>query len=79
VTSNPNLARMAALEARRNRANAWVAKLAPIIAEIRAGGARSLRAIARGLNERRIPTATGRGKWEIPQIRRVLARLRRSL
>jgi transposase len=41
------------------RAAERAADLAPIIAEIRAAGATSLRAIAAGLNERGIPTARG--------------------
>jgi hypothetical protein len=75
MTRNPNLARMAALKARRKRAIAWAANLAPIIAEMRANGVTSLYGIAQALNRRGIPTATGRGKWEIPQVRRVLERL----
>jgi len=27
------------------------------------------------LNARGVPTATGKGRWEIPQVRRMLARL----
>ena len=69
-------ARMAALKARRKRTNAWAAELAPIIAEIRAAGVTSLYGIAKALNDRGVPTATGRGTWAIPQVRRVLARLR---
>jgi hypothetical protein len=51
-----------------------------LIAAIRAagvtGGRRktSLHGIAKALNKRGIPTATGRGRWAIPQVRRVLAR-----
>ena len=73
MTRNTNLdgnrgvkARMAALKA----------ELAPIIAEIRAAGVTSLYGIAKALNDRGVPTATGRGTWAIPQVRRVLARLR---
>jgi hypothetical protein len=57
------------------RANARAAELAPIIAELRATGATSLRAIAAALNRRGIPTATGRGEWSGKQVGRVLARL----
>jgi DNA invertase Pin-like site-specific DNA recombinase len=49
------------------------ADLAPVIAELQAAGATSLRAIAVGLNERRIPTARG-GEWSPTQVMRVLAR-----
>jgi hypothetical protein len=60
---------------RTARADARAADLAPTIADVQAGGARSLRAIAAALNRRGIPTATGRGEWCGLQVRRVLARL----
>jgi DNA invertase Pin-like site-specific DNA recombinase len=47
--------------------------LAPIIAEIEAGGAASLRQIAAGLNARSIPAARG-GQWSAVQVKRVLER-----
>ncbi len=49
------------------------ADLIPVIADIQAGGATSLRAIAAQLNERGIPTARG-GEWTSIQVARVLAR-----
>jgi DNA invertase Pin-like site-specific DNA recombinase len=52
---------------------ARAADLAPTIAELQAAGAASLRAIAAGLNKRRIPTANG-GEWSAVQVQRVLAR-----
>ena len=48
--------------------------IAPMIAELQAAGATSLRAIAAGLNERGIPTASGTGTWSATQVMRVLAR-----
>lgn len=48
--------------------------LAPIIAELQGDGATSLRELARGLNERGIPTARG-GTWTATQVQRLLARL----
>src|ERR1700733_5686666 len=54
-------------------ASARAADLAPVIAELQAAGATSLRAIGVGLNERRIPTARG-GDWSPTQVMRVLAR-----
>jgi hypothetical protein len=54
-------------------ASARAADLAPVIAELQAAGATSLRAIAMGLNERGIPTARG-GAWNATQVMRVLAR-----
>jgi hypothetical protein len=79
VTRNPNLdsdrrakVRATALEARRKQAEARGAELAPIIAELRVDGVTSLRGIARALNELGVSKATGK----IPQVRRVLARLK---
>ncbi|MFK5599096.1 recombinase family protein [Methylobacterium sp. HMF5984] len=48
--------------------------LAPILAEIQASGAKSLREIAAALNERGVPTAKG-GSWQAVQVSRVLARV----
>jgi DNA invertase Pin-like site-specific DNA recombinase len=73
---NPKLtagARKAGQETNRAKAVERVADLAPTIAELQAAGATSLRAIAAGLNERRIPTARG-GDWFPTQVMRVLAR-----
>jgi DNA invertase Pin-like site-specific DNA recombinase len=69
-------ARMGKLAAKalRERTDARAADLAPIIKELQAGGATSLRAIAAGLNERGIPTARG-GEWSSPQVMRILGRL----
>lgn len=49
------------------------ADLSPIIADLRAGGASSLRQIAAGLNRRAIPAARG-GPWSAVQVKRVLER-----
>ena len=65
--------RRAAAEAVAKRVDARATDLAPIIAELRAAGATSLRAIAAGLNERSIPTARG-GQWSAVQVSRVLGR-----
>jgi len=51
------------------------ADIAPIIAELQAGGATSLRAIAAGLNARGIPTARGKGAWSPTQVARVQGRM----
>src|SRR5271169_1129521 len=67
--------RTAALEVRRKRANARAAEVAPVIAGLRAVGLTSMHGIARALPERGIRIATGKGKWEAVQVRRVLARL----
>jgi DNA invertase Pin-like site-specific DNA recombinase len=69
--------RKAASAALAKRADARAADLAPTIAELQAAGATSLRAIAAGLNGRRIPTAKG-GEWSAVQVARVLERSRES-
>jgi Recombinase len=51
--------------------------LAPAIVEIRASGVTSARGIAKALNERGIPTATGRAKWRANTVHRLLTRLAR--
>jgi hypothetical protein len=50
------------------------ADLAPVIGELRASGATSLRAISDGLNARGIPAARG-GKWSAVQVDRAISRL----
>jgi hypothetical protein len=52
----------AATEARQTHANERAADLAPIVRELQASGARSLRAIA--LNERGISTPRGTGQLQ---------------
>lgn len=51
---------------------AW--DVAPIIEEVQAAGAVSLREIAAGLNARGIPTARG-GEWSAVQVKRALERV----
>ena len=51
-----------------------VADLRPILADVQASGASSLRQIAAGLNQRGIPTAQG-GVWSAVQVKRVLERV----
>jgi DNA invertase Pin-like site-specific DNA recombinase len=62
-------------EALRERGAARASDLRPIIEELQATGATSLRAIAAGLNARGIPTARGDGEWSAVQVQRVLERL----
>jgi hypothetical protein len=62
-------------EARTARAAAKAADLAPIVKELQASGVTSLRGIAKALNERRIPTVAGSGRWYHAQVRRLLARM----
>jgi hypothetical protein len=56
------------------KANERAADIAPVIAELRTTGAKSLNAIADGLNERGITAARG-GSWSATQVARVLARI----
>jgi hypothetical protein len=48
--------------------------LSPIIKELQASGATSLRAIAAGLNDRGVPTVRG-GAWTATQVARLIARI----
>jgi DNA invertase Pin-like site-specific DNA recombinase len=48
--------------------------LAPVLADIRAAGHNTLRAIAAELNARDIRTRRG-GKWQVSNVRNLLARL----
>jgi hypothetical protein len=68
-------ARRMGWEACTARANARAADLVPTISELRANGITSLRAIAAALNERRIPTPRGTGKWLAGSVSQLLARL----
>jgi hypothetical protein len=52
--------RAASVVARRAKAEARAADLAPVVQELQAAGCESLRAIAAGLEERGIPAARGR-------------------
>jgi hypothetical protein len=60
---------------RAESARRHAADLGPVIKAVQAAGVTSLRGIAKALNERGVPTATGKGKWEAMQIGRVLGRL----
>jgi DNA invertase Pin-like site-specific DNA recombinase len=55
---------------RQKAAKQRAADIAPIIAELRAQGAASLRQIALGLNARGVPAARG-GKWSAVQVARL--------
>lgn len=74
-----NLAQASAKGASVNRAEAetFAANVRPVIEVIRAAGASSNRAIAAGLNARRIETARG-GQWSVVQVGRILARAARG-
>jgi DNA invertase Pin-like site-specific DNA recombinase len=67
-------ARKAGQEANARIAAERAAYVMPVIAELQAAGAVSLRAIAVGLNARGIPTARGIGPWSATQVLRTLGR-----
>lgn len=60
------------IETRRAKATQRATDLGPIIADLRARGAASLRQIAAGLNAKGVPTARG-GQWSAVQVQRVLS------
>ena len=64
----------ASVAARIAKAHSRASDLAPIIAELKAAGAVSLRQIAAGLNDKGIKTARG-GAWSAVQVQRVLERV----
>jgi hypothetical protein len=68
-------ARLSSRKGRAERARRHAADAA-VIKALQTAGARSLRAIAAEFNARGVPTATGIGKWEATQVRRVMARLK---
>lgn len=55
------------------KADRFAVEIAPTIARLRAGGARSLRSVADELNRRGVPTAR-RGRWTSTAVKRVLDR-----
>jgi DNA invertase Pin-like site-specific DNA recombinase len=62
-------------EALQEQADLKARDIAPVIKELQAAGAESLRAIAEGLNAQGVPTARGNGEWTATQVARVLDRL----
>jgi DNA invertase Pin-like site-specific DNA recombinase len=73
TTVSPEAARLG-LDAIKARASRKARDITPIIAQIRAEGAVSLRAIAKGLNQRGVPAPRG-GLWQAKSVQRVLERL----
>jgi hypothetical protein len=59
--------------ARNAEVHAW--DLAPVLAELRAQGVTSLRAIAEALNEQGMLTRRG-GRWWVSNVRNLVARAR---
>jgi DNA invertase Pin-like site-specific DNA recombinase len=68
-------ARRRAAESVQRRVLSKARDLAPIIKNLQASGAESLRAIADGLNRMDVPTVSGKGMWNAELVRRVLNRL----
>jgi len=66
-----HLGREASLKVRQERARQRAADLEPIIADLREGGARSLREVAAALNELGVPAPRG-GLWKATQVRRIV-------
>lgn len=59
------------------RADHAAFRLLPVMDEIRAGGAVSLREVAAALTERGIPTPAGKGDWTAMTVRRITERASR--
>jgi hypothetical protein len=59
------------------RANAYAARMEPILAELRAAGITSFKATAKELTRMGVPAPRGRAKWSATQARRVIERLAR--
>jgi DNA invertase Pin-like site-specific DNA recombinase len=70
---NTQAIREAGAAAMKSKADERAADVAPLIAELQAAGAASLRAIADGLNDRGITTPRG-GAWSAVQVQRAMAR-----
>lgn len=68
---------MALREAVARNADKFAADLAPVVAEIRAEGCLSLRAIAAALNARGVITRRG-GTWGVSNVRNLMARNKTS-
>lgn len=66
--------RKQAIAALQARADQRAQDVAETINRLQASGATTLRAIATGLNDAGIPTASGRGKWTATQVQRVISR-----
>jgi DNA invertase Pin-like site-specific DNA recombinase len=75
VVNGSAKARAAARRVLQERAALRAADVAPAIKALQEAGVTSLQAIARGLNDQRIPTARGDGEWSAVQVQRVIERL----
>lgn len=68
-------ARVKGIASRVEKAQARAEDLGETIKAIQAEGVTSLSGVARVLNERGIPTLSGKGKWQAVSVQRVLSRL----
>jgi DNA invertase Pin-like site-specific DNA recombinase len=64
---------LASAALRSGKAKSWAADVRPIVADIQARGATSLRQIAAALNEKGIRISRG-GAWSAVQVQRVMER-----
>lgn len=71
---NQEVGRIRGRARRTELASHRAADLKPVVEELRAAGAASLRELAAGLNARRIPAARG-GAWSPVQVKRILERI----
>ncbi|MGJ0506175.1 MAG: recombinase family protein [Methylocystis sp.] len=73
---NPVLKEIVApINARRQReADAFAKQIKPVIGEIQASGVKTVRAIAAALNQRGIPTVTGR-EWKAQSVANIVRRI----
>ena len=71
--TNLATARANAIASTQAAADAFAVNVLPIIEQVRAAGAASLRAVATALNARGVRTARG-GRWEAATVRNVLRR-----
>lgn len=65
----------AGVDALKQCAAVRAAEIGPVVRELQAAGAQSLRAIANGLNVAGIPTARGQGNWTAVQVKRIQERM----
>jgi DNA invertase Pin-like site-specific DNA recombinase len=56
-------------------ADAFAKTMAPIVAQMQADGATSVRKLCEALNTQVIPTFRGEGTWHVPTVHRLLTRL----
>ncbi len=70
--------RAKALNAKKGKVAGRASDLASVLEDVLASGLSSLREIASALNERGIPTATGRGAWQATQVRRLMDAMTRA-